>query len=267
MNRMPVFVLTLEHRTDRQESARISLDQAGVDFTYIISKRSEDQKKFKAMEMATQIEVAIWGSHVKAFQALLHTESQWGLIFEDDFLLTEAGLDLLRNQEKIDSILESIGNYYSILQIGFLENSERFGLRRLVANVFKMIFRLNRFDFRSYVLNLRYLGFKNRNSLDRVLRENGLGTTKILFGQRLGTHAYFVNRQAAEVLIDIFESRKSNPNFMVNDQFILNLTRKLSKKPVLRAARISESFVMQSLSPSDNVGRTPTQALNFDGKV
>jgi GR25 family glycosyltransferase involved in LPS biosynthesis len=267
VNRTPIFVLTLEHRTDRQKSVQSSLNQVGTGFTYIISNKNEDQKSYEAMKMATQIEVAIWGSHVKAFQALLNTEAQWGLILEDDFLLTEAGLDLLQHQERIDSILESIGNYYSILQIGFLENSARFGLRSLMAKVFKIIFRFNRFDFRSHVLNLRYLGFKNRKSVDRVLRQNGLGTTKILFGQRLGTHACFVSRQAAEVLIDIFESRKSNPNFMVNDQFIINLTKNFSRKPVLRAARLSKSLVMQSLSPSDNVGRTPTQALNFDGKT
>jgi len=267
VNRIPIFVLTLEHRTDRQESAQISLDKAEVEFSYIISKKSEDKEKFRAMEMATQIEVAIWGSHIKALQALLETKSQWALVLEDDFILTETVLELLQNQKRIDSILKTIGNHYSILQIGYLENTGRTGPRRLVANVFKWIFGFNRFDFRSYTQNLIYLGFKNRNALDRVLKENGLGTTKLLFGHRLGTHAYFVNRDAAKLLIDIFENRESLPNFMVNDQFILNLTKNFSREPILRAARLSKSFVMQSLSPSDNVNRTPPQVLNFDRKV
>jgi hypothetical protein len=264
VSRTPIFVITLEHRTDRQQSARISLNQAGVDFRFIVSRKSEEQGKSTAMKMATQVEIAIWGSHVKALRALLGTDSQWGLILEDDFVLTEPGLAFLKNQNKINSILESISSHYSIMQIGFLENSK--GSRRTIvfAKIFHLVFRFNRFDFRGYINNLRYLGFQKRNELDRNLAENGLEKAKLLFGHRLGTHAYFIDRDAAKLLIDFYERRESIPNFMVNDQFILNLTRNFARNPILKAVRLSKNLVTQSLSPSDNVNRTSTQALKFN---
>ena len=262
MTKTPTFVITLDHRRDRQESATATLNHAGVNFNFIVSNQVEDMKRYEATKKITQIEVAIWGSHVKALQAFLETDSQWGLIFEDDFLLTEEGFNLLRNQNDVDFILSNLGDCYSILQIGFLENSQKSGYASLAAKMFRLVFRFNRFDLRSYVNHLRYAGFKEQRRMKKILEKSGLKRMTLLYGHRLGTHAYFVNREAASTIIDFFESRSTQRNFVVIDQFILRLTVKFTKKPVLRAARLSRSLVVQSGSPSDNTNATPVE--NFD---
>jgi len=261
MNRTPIFVITLEHRKDRQEIAAASLNDAGVSFQFSVSSRSEQLKKFEAMPKATQIEVAIWGAHHKALKSMLKTDSRWALILEDDFILQELGFDLLKNQNAIDEILESVSPHYSILQIGFLENSKRGKIFTLLASTFRFFFRFNRFDFRSYLNHFRFLGLKDGNYMNRILTQNGFRKIKVLFGLRLATHAYFINREAATKLIAIFENRVSDPNFMPIDQYLLNLTNNLENASVLRAARLSELFVKQGESPSDNLGQTEVSVL------
>ena len=256
MNRTPIFVITLEHRKDRQDAATTSLNQAGISFQFSVSSRSEQLEKFESMPKATQIEVAIWGAHVKALKSMLETESEWALILEDDFVIQELGFDLLKNQKAIDIILESIGVHYSILQIGFLENSKRRKLMILPAQAFKLFFRFNRFDLRSYLNNFRLLGFKNGSNLNKILEENGLSKTKVLYGLRLATHAYFINRDAAAVIIDLFEKRLLNPNFMPIDLYLLNMTKNYEKTSVMHAARLSGLLVRQGLSTSDNPVKT-----------
>jgi GR25 family glycosyltransferase involved in LPS biosynthesis len=261
VNRTPIFVITLEHRKDRQDAATTSLNQAGIRFQFSVSSRGEQLENFEAMQKASQIEVAIWGAHVKALKSMLETESKWALILEDDFIIQELGFDLLKNQNAIDRILESVSPYYSILQIGYLENSIRGKTLTFIACTFRFFFRFNRFDLRSYLNHFRFLGFKDGNYLNRILEQNGLRKTKVLFGLRLATHAYFINREAAAVIIDVFEKRFSNPKFMPIDQYLLSMTKNFEDAPLLRAARLSELFVKQGGSPSDNLGQTEVSVL------
>jgi GR25 family glycosyltransferase involved in LPS biosynthesis len=260
MVEIPVYVLSLENRIDRQKSVSKALNESGIGFQFILSSKS-DNTKFEAMSKITQIEVAIWSSHVKALKAMLGTASSWALVLEDDFLFEESGLRFLKNQQIIHSTLDSLSGHYSILQIGFLENSKSSKKNYLLAKGFKLIFRFNRFDFRSYLNNFRHLGFKNASKINKILKFNGFIKINVLFGLRLGTHAYFVNRDAAKILIDIFENRESDKNFMTIDQYLLKLTKKFSKNPTLPSARLSETLVRQSSSPSDNLGKTPATLL------
>jgi GR25 family glycosyltransferase involved in LPS biosynthesis len=159
----PIFVITLEHRKDRQETVKSTLDVAGVDYKFIFSSRIEQEKKFHAMSKITAIEVAIWSSHVKALHEMLNTESQWALIFEDDFILKPRGLTLLSDNNILNSVIETVSDHYSMLQIGFLENSHSSKRSYVLAKTFKIIFRYNRFDLRSLINNFRFLGIKNGN--------------------------------------------------------------------------------------------------------
>jgi GR25 family glycosyltransferase involved in LPS biosynthesis len=260
MIKIPIFVLTLENRRDRQETVTTSLEEVGVSFQFTYSNKNENTQ-YEPMLKATQIEVAIWASHIKALQALLETDSQWGLILEDDFTLLPQGIDLLKNQNSINAILESLSDDYSILQIGFLENSYSSNSRKAVGILFKILFQFNRFDLRSRLDNFRYLGLTKTSSIDRVLKICGLKKTKILYGLRLGTHAYFINRGAASLLTDIFKNRESDKNFMTIDQYLLTQTRDFTKEPQISAARLSNSLVAQSTSPSDNFGKTSVEVL------
>jgi len=263
---IPIFVITLEHRKDRQETVKSTLDLAGVDYQFIFSSRSEQEKNFQAMSKITAIEVAIWDSHVKAMLEMLKTESQWALIFEDDFILRPRGLALLENNEILDSLIESVSGQYSIFQIGFLENSQSSKHSYFLAKTFKLIFRYNRFDLRSLINNFRFLGFKNGDKMNKSLKEIGFGATKVLFGLRLGLHAYLINREAASSLIEVFNSRSSNKNFTAIDHYLLKLTENFDNTSVICAGRLSNSFVGQSGSLSDNFDRTPVTVLEDKSK-
>ena len=258
--RMPIYVLTLENRRDRQEVVTTSLQEVGVSFQFIFSSKGDNQN-FNAMPKTSQIEVAIWSSHVRALHEMLQTDSQWGLILEDDFTLKAPAVDLFKNQKTIDFILKSLTDQYSILQIGFLENSHSSKLSRIFGQIFKAIFRQNRFDLRSYLNNFRYLRIRETNKINKVLMDCGFKKTKLLYGLRLGSHAYFINRKTALSLIEIFENRYSIPNFMTIDQYLLSQTKNFQKDSLLCAARLSNSLVSQSTSPSDNVGKTSVKVL------
>jgi len=263
VKKIATFVLSLEHRRDRQESAARQLVQAKVNYDFILSKQNEDFKKYKATAKITQIELSIWGSHVRALKAFLETSADWALIFEDDFSLTTQGVELLQSGELLNTVLPAIGDKYSMLQIGFLGNSKKTGLEKILASLFRFLFRFNRFDFRSFLKHISHVGLKNHRIMKRDLKKARLGKTTILHGLRLGTHAYLINRQAACTLIECFDQRESTPDFMTIDQYLLRLTLKSDSASILRAARFSHSFVSQSGSPSDNTNMTHVQALDI----
>jgi GR25 family glycosyltransferase involved in LPS biosynthesis len=256
----PIYVLTLENRLDRQESATKSLLELNTEFHFVFSSKRENVK-FQAMERTTQIEVAIWGSHVRALQEMLKTNARWGLILEDDFVIKNSSVSVLKNSETIDSVLSNIENHYSILQIGFLENTYSNKRSYILGRFFKILFRYNRFDLMGYLKNLQHLGLKNSKEINKILAAGNFKRTKVLFGLRLGSHAYFINREAATALIDIFENREEVSNFMTIDQYLLFLTKNLSGTTFPKACRLSESIIAQSASPSDNINRTPTKVL------
>jgi GR25 family glycosyltransferase involved in LPS biosynthesis len=260
MTNIPTFVLTLENRIDRQESVKRLLKEVDLDFKFIFSSKT-DNSKFNAMSKTTQIEVAIWDSHIRAMRAMLDTESNWCLILEDDFEIKESGKFFLKNRNNIDLILENLEPFYSIFQIGSLENTYSLRSSYILSRIYRAIFRSNRFDFISHLKNSRYMSYNKRTNVNKILKKCGLNKTKILFGLRLGTHAYYINREAASKLINIFENRDADPNFMTIDQYLLKVTINLDDNPILYACRLSRSIVSQSASPSDNVNRTPVALL------
>jgi GR25 family glycosyltransferase involved in LPS biosynthesis len=260
MIKTPFFVLSLENRKDRQETVNSALQDLGVSFQFIFSNKSENIK-YNAMLKATQIEVAIWSSHIKALHAMLETESEWCLILEDDFILKSKGINFIKDQKAINSMLESLNGRYSIFQVGFIENSYSSKRSHVLGIIFRTLFHTNRFDLRSYLNNLRYLGVAKSMEINGRVKICGLKKNKVLYGLRLGTHAYFINREAALLLINIFENRESDKNFMTIDQYLLTQTKNFKKKPQISAARLSESLVEQSTSPSDNFDKTSVTVL------
>ena len=253
MFNIPIYIITLDFRKDRQDRIKSALIARGVNSEFIYSSKLENDN-FQALPKATQIEVAIWNSHVKAMRKLNSSESQWALILEDDALIENTSLKFLNSQ--VHEFISILGEDFGIIQIGWIPNSENKGFRHLPVKVFKAIFGLNRFDLKSKIRFILGFGVRDFRRKTQDLQKRVNKEIVPLLGMRLGTHAYLIKREAAVALIQRFEDRHLINNFKTIDQELLTLTRKRYKNSQIMATRFNLSLVDQSQEDSDNVGKT-----------
>jgi GR25 family glycosyltransferase involved in LPS biosynthesis len=253
MTQVPIFVITLDSRTDRQDKIGKALEELQVDYEFIYSNK-DDNQKFAALPMANQTEVAIWNSHVRAMKQLLSSPFEWALILEDDAMMGQVLPEFIN--QTIFNYLSLLGDHFGIIQIGWIPNSEKRGFQAVIARLFRIIFGLNRFDLKSRLKYLEEFGILGSLRTTRNLSKVSKQRTLPLIGMRLGSHAYLINREASTELIQRFDRRHLILDFKTIDQDLLSLTEFYTKGSALNAIRFNTSLVEQLQVDSDNVNKT-----------
>ena len=253
MRNIPVYILTLENRKDRQDQIEGSLSGLRVNFEFMYSKKSENQV-FLALPMANQTEIAIWNSHTRAMRKFLLTDSKWAMILEDDAITKNIARNFFEQQiEQFAAIFEK---EVGIIQLGWIPNSQKSGMDRLVAIFFRIIFRENRFDFKSKITYIKRFGFWNYRIKSKNISNIAGMKLNPLLGMRLGTHAYLIDRSTASKLIQRFEKRNQFCDFKTIDQDLLSLTGASSNSSEITAIRFNKSLLDQLQIDSDNLNKT-----------
>jgi GR25 family glycosyltransferase involved in LPS biosynthesis len=253
MKNIPIYILSLDYRIDRQDRISSELLRKNVKFEFIISSKQAN-KNFEALPGATQIEVAIWYSHIQAMEKLLASGSDWGLILEDDAIIQKTSYALFESQ--INKFTEIFGESYGIIQLGWIPNSKKKGIQKYGAYGFRLLFGLNRFDLKSKINYISSSGYKQYRSMSRQLRHGMKLKMVPLLGMRLGAHAYLIHKNTAQILINRFEERLSLSDFKTIDQDLLQLTLTPDPKLGFKAVRFSKNLIGQSQEDSDNNNKT-----------
>ena len=253
MKNIPVYILSLNYRTDRQNRISNELRGIKVDFTFVISTK-EQNKVFDDLPEANQTEVAIWFSHVKAMKSLLASDSEWGLILEDDAIFKDVPRKLFETQ--IYKFIDILGQEFGIIQLGWIPNSKKKSVRAISAKGLQLILGLNRFDFNSKIKFIVSFGYKKYRKLSQQLSRETKEIVIPLLGMRLGTHAYLINKNTAQKLVDRFQNRRDIRGFSTIDQDLLKLTSRVNNVNEIKAVRFSRCLIQQSQEDSDNTVKT-----------
>jgi GR25 family glycosyltransferase involved in LPS biosynthesis len=221
-----IFLINLDDRRDRLDSATKQLNEIDLKFTRVsaVSSRDVEENLF-----LTEPVLACWKSHIKTYSRLIASDLEYALVLEDDFLI--------KNPKKFSSFLESLYmEQFDLLQIGFLLPGMFNRMRWIFEELEKLIF--------------YSLGFISRNlglkSLSQRLRIAEARSVSVRFTQSSflpGTHAYLINRKMALALMSL-----DSPQFSADEFFIA-----LSKMRSFKMARFWRSLITQSNSaPSIN---------------
>lgn len=167
---------------------------------------------------------ACWASHRIAMQTFLDSESDFALIFEDDFHI--------KDTKKFQGLLSKswLGNW-DIIQLGFVAPGIKVKARVKYLN----------FEFRCIKAFSRFLYITSSGSLTLMSRmriKTALETPQgfLVDDFQPGTHAYLISRTAASAVLNM-----NNPQFLSADDFYMALARMRS----LKFIRPYKSFVSQ----------------------
>lgn len=228
------FIVNLERRTDRRDSAIKELLKIGLNHNVIqaIDASAESDSHLLSSKFVTKYVEACWLSHKKAIAAFIDSNSQFGLIVEDDLLLSPDVQDLLFR------ILANKKSDIDFLQIGFLS----FG--KIDSRVLKTAEKNNRLNkFLWKVKDVRVLKFLSLPTRARVKEAEiaiSLASKKIDIVPnqiRPGAHCYLINRKFAHAMMEV-----NDPVFFSTDQLFMSL----GDMRIFNMARLSKSKASQS---------------------
>lgn len=247
------YVISLDFRSDRRNKIIEEFAKLGLDITFVISCKSENSK-YMALTNTTQTEVAIWASHVKAYEIFLESNRKWALILEDDAQISlELKNELILLLKNLDFL---IPDEINLVQLGWIPNSKRYGITGIIAQISAYLIGMNRFDLRSLIKLINIHGIIAYRILMKKMKQVTGSQVLPLQGMRLGTHCYLISRSGAQSMIEIFHSRAEILDFMTIDQYLLRVGLNQNPDSELKALRFNKNFVIQPQTDSDNSEKT-----------
>jgi len=227
MNEMSAYVVNLTARSDRWSSVEKRRATLGIP---ILRVEAIDQDVIAPADLrfAAKGVAATWASHRKAAAEFLKTDSNFGMILEDDFQLSSR---FRIPSTQLLSELEA-----DFVQLGYLRVTpwESFDLN--IANIRDRVLR---------TLN----SVSNKNGTSRALFQNkllirersGVPSSLIPADIRPGGHCYIISRKMASAMQEL-----NNPIIFSADELFVSI----SKMRVFRMFRVRKSIVSQSNSPT-----------------
>jgi GR25 family glycosyltransferase involved in LPS biosynthesis len=233
---MNAYLINLDGRPDRLSSATVQLHNLGINFRRIPAI-SPDRDFAELFPFVTPGIAAIWLSHMKALSTFLATEEEFALILEDDF-------EIKVGREKFYEMLAT-SDAFDFLQIGFLVTNAIDAIQFIFHNLKDFFLKtLNKFSKTSMpfsqFIRSKYLVYDQDETHVLIVKHN----------VRAGAHAYVVNREFAQVLLQL-----NRPIIFSTDQFYISLATMRSFK----MARVRKSIVSQSSSQSSIQKRFTSQ--------
>jgi hypothetical protein len=221
------YVINLKSRDDRWASVLRQSEKLGLPITRIEAVNKVDLDATSPTFVASGVE-ATWKSHQLAMATFLETSDEYGLIMEDDFLLTRSW-----NASLVSRVIELVPDLF---QFGFLVTSPMDRLELTLANSLDVSLKaLNKFCSFSNSLQ-RKLG--NRLLL---MEQKDLPLDIVPNDIRAGGQAYLVSRKFAEA-----SKFMNTPTFTSADGMFMTLGDVRS----FRMFRFRKVLITQSNSPT-----------------
>jgi GR25 family glycosyltransferase involved in LPS biosynthesis len=244
---LPVYVVSLQYRIDRRKAMFDGLTALSLDFTFV---DAFDIKNYnKAFE--TNFEVskhAIWRSHVLAYENFLTSNSQWGVILEDDIDFSNS---VLLSQMQLKTLTDAITEKtieIDMFQFGYnSDKAETF--RQLISDLFFSAFRFRRYDWPDLFSLLKKQGPGKLILLSLLISMPSKRVLLLRGHSERGTHYYLINRSLATSLTEYFYQNSRSDDLMPLDTYLHKLS--FSSHEIVRP---SIAFALQSNSISDNIG-------------
>jgi GR25 family glycosyltransferase involved in LPS biosynthesis len=204
-----VQVINLERRPDRL--ARISADLHRAGLTFEVQVAVDGQLETHEPKFLSKGAIGCWKSHVNAMRRLVQAKAPFGLVLEDDAVLSP-----VVNHKFLSEMTQLMNrNQIDILQIGFIDWR-------------------NSISIRSGVLEFLIAFLKERGTKDssgvRFVPGNFLKTT----------HAYIVNDRLAGAISETFPG----PPLLAWDDY-LGILAKGQMQRGIRIARLQKSVASQ----------------------
>lgn len=224
---MRAYVINLKSRDDRWASVLQQSEKLGLPITRIEAVSKGDLDVTSPTFVASGV-AATWKSHQLAMAAFLETSDEYGLIMEDDFLLTRSW-----NASRISRVIELGADFF---QFGYLVTSPMDRLELILANSLDVFLKvLNKVCSLSNNLQ-RKLG-----SRLLLVEQKGLPLNIVPNDIRAGGQAYLVSRRFAEA-----SKFMNTPAFTSADGMFITLGDVRS----FRMFRFRKVLIAQSNSPT-----------------
>jgi hypothetical protein len=221
------YVINLKSRDDRWASVLQQSEKLGLPITRIEAVSKGDLDVTSPTFVASGV-AATWKSHQLAMATFLETSDEYGLIMEDDFLLTRSW-----NASRISRVIELGTDFF---QFGYLVTSPMDRLELILANSLDVFLKvLNRVCSISNNLQSK-LG-----SRLLLVEQKGLPLNIVPNDIRAGGQAYLVSRRFAEA-----SKFMNTPAFTSADGMFITLGDVRS----FRMFRFRKVLIAQSNSPT-----------------
>ena len=200
---MHAYVINLENRADRWKSVLSQFSGLKVPIIRIDAVKM-DSLRVSELYVAPGV-AATWKSHQRAMLEFLKSNEDYGLVLEDDFLLTK--------EWDINVLYEAVALNPDFFQIGFLITGPIDRIDLLIRNhfdfVLKVLYKLSKVSIR---IN-RYFGGRLL-----VKEQSGVGWKVVKNNIRAGGHAYLVSRKFAQAAQEM-----NSPAFTSADGMYISL--------------------------------------------
>ena len=171
-----IQVINLERRPDRLARISAELQRSGLSFETQVAV--DGRLETHNPKFISKGAIGCWKSHVNSMRTIVRAKVPFGLILEDDAVLSP-----VVNDEFLSEMIDLMKrNQLDILQLGFIEGPYSVSLRSILSGTLEFLIEL-----------LRSRGKRDSSGARFVLGEF-----------RIGTHAYLVNDRLAEAIADTF---------------------------------------------------------------
>jgi GR25 family glycosyltransferase involved in LPS biosynthesis len=204
-----VQVINLERRPDRLARISAQLQKAGLNFEVQVA--IDGQLENHEPKFLSKGAVGCWKSHVNSMRRIVEAKAPFGLILEDDAVISPVVNDKFLSE--MTDLMKR--NQIDILQIGFIEWR-------------------NSISIRSGVLEFLIAVLKSRGTKDSS------GARFVLGDFVLTAHAYLVNLRLADALAETFPG----PPIVAWDDYLQILAQGQMQRGI-RIARLVKSVASQ----------------------
>jgi GR25 family glycosyltransferase involved in LPS biosynthesis len=200
-----IYVINLDERLDKLEFITNQMISAGFNFKRISACKPDNPTINQKQDFMPPAKVqANWNSHLLAYKKLLESDENFCLILEDDCVISETGLNILR----IINLYKSFE--FDILQIGFLRNENKLKFNSILEskiklNFFKYLKEINmKWNLiKNYPKLIKFLDKKIKSLEFEINYSKELKLNDLIVSEFLsGTHAYLIKREMAKSLLN-----------------------------------------------------------------
>jgi len=128
------YVINLDSRKDRLENARREFSRVGLEWERFPASTGEDGRRRLPDSIAVGGTLGLNASFDRMLEEIAASNDPWVLVFEDDFKLRRSF-----NLDRLDEILQQVGEDAAVVKLGFLTGSEWRPDDNVLANVHRLI--------------------------------------------------------------------------------------------------------------------------------
>jgi GR25 family glycosyltransferase involved in LPS biosynthesis len=221
-----IQVINLDRRPDRLAHIAAELQKVGLGFEK--QTAVDGQLESLQSEFISKGAIGCWKSHVNSMKRLVQANASFGLILEDDAVLSPEV-----NEKFLSDMMDIMGrNKLDLLQIGFIDSQYAISLKSARSGILEFLIDL-----------LQRRGAKDSSGF------------RIVIGDfRSGSHAYIVTARLAKEI----SKTSSVPPLLPWDDY-LGLLAKSQMHRGIRIARLVKNFAPQ--------GYYQIQGVRFDSDI